>query len=124
MRPVLSFLAIAAASGCAAVESVGSEPSISSSEPTTTQLDQPLLTFDVVPISSVGVAEEVAGELRILRQREGWIPLLRGTEVGDGSKLQFGVGARLRIRFASGERAELKSPDKERWVVFELAAQR
>jgi hypothetical protein len=124
MKPVLSFLAIAAASGCAAVESVGSGPSISSSDPTAIQLEQPLLTFEVVPMLSVGVAEEVAGDLRILRQSEGWIPLLRGTEVGGGAKLQFGVGARLRIRFASGERAELKSPDKERWVVFELAAQR
>jgi hypothetical protein len=87
-------------------------------------LEHPLLTFDVVPIGSVGVAEEVAGDIRILQQSEGWIPLLRGTEVGDGSRLQFGVDAGLRIRFTSGERAELKSPDKERWVVFELVARR
>ena len=120
MKRVILFSALAVATGCAAVEPVSeSEPTVTSSRPATTQAEHPLLTFDVVPIHIAGVAEEIA-----IRRSEGGVPLLKGPEISNGSRLQFAAGSRLRILFPSNERAEIRSSDKERWVVFEVVARR
>ena len=124
MKTVAGILAAALVAGCHSMALNQSKATPRTASTGAVQLEQPLLTFEVVPIPGTGVAEEVVGDIKVLAGDEGWISLLQGSKVDSGSKVQLGAGSRLRLRFASSESAELKSPGKESWFVFELVTGR
>lgn len=119
-KTLLANLAIVWVTGCHSIAPAQPKMNATTASTETVQLQQPLLTFEVIPIPGPGVAEEVVGDIKVLVRDEEWVSLIQGSRVDDGSKVQLGAGSRMRLRFASNESAELKSPGRESWLVFEL----
>ena len=85
-------------------------------------LEQPLLTFEVVPIAQVGVVSGVSGIVEVLVEEDGWVPLVVGVNVGSGTKLRVAPDATFTLSFASGNEVELKRERRERWFVLDTEA--
>lgn len=82
-------------------------------------LEHPLLTFDVVEIPRAGGVELVSGDVEILTEEQGWMPLTNGARLQDEARLRIGAGAALIIRFSATELVEFRPAGKERWIVLD-----
>src|SRR5262245_16363325 len=106
MTRTFTSLVLLLAFGCSAAATHLADPLSFAQEAVSPQ--QPLLTFDVVPIEGIYVVDEISGDAEILDEKQGWIAVLKGARLESGTKLRIGVGSSVVIRLPQGARAVLR----------------